>query len=182
MSEQATLTGLEPGGVELSDDGVYRYRLWRNLTPDATGPDPRVVTFVMLNPSVADAKQNDPTLRRCMGYAQDWGFDRLDLVNLYAYRTPLPDDLLAADDPVGPLNDEALTFALSQPRGLVVCGWGANVDRMVRARPEIPDPRARLTEIAASYDTGLTALRVTKAGDPWHPLYLKADLRPRPWP
>ena len=64
----------------LSECGLYRYDLWRTW---ATGPH---VTFVMCNPSTADAEIDDPTIRRCIGFAQEWGFAGLVVVNLYAYR------------------------------------------------------------------------------------------------
>lgn len=60
----------------LSDDGQYRYQLER------TWGFGDAVTFVMLNPSTADARKDDPTIRRCLSYARSWGYDGIRVVNL----------------------------------------------------------------------------------------------------
>lgn len=175
---QTMFAGLDRGGAEISDDGVYRYRLWRDL-----GAGGGLVAFVMLNPSTADGTHDDPTLRRCIGYGRAWGFDALEVVNLYAYRATDPRELLDPDtagDPIGPLNDEAVAFTIRRAR-LVVAGWGAGAAQVARRRPDLPDPRQAVAGIAARYFAPLTALGVTRAGDPRHPLYLPADARPERW-
>ncbi|TMF61888.1 MAG: DUF1643 domain-containing protein, partial [Chloroflexi bacterium] len=68
-------------GATFSADRRYRYRLWRRW--DGARP---VVAFVMLNPSTADARRDDPTIRRCIGFAKSWGFGGVEVVNLFAYR------------------------------------------------------------------------------------------------
>src|SRR5207237_5457574 len=68
-------------GASFSRDRRYRYRLWRRW--DAARP---VVAFVMVNPSTADAGRDDPTIRRCIGFARSWGYGRLEVVDLFAYR------------------------------------------------------------------------------------------------
>jgi hypothetical protein len=129
--------------------------------------------FVMLNPSTADAHHNDPTIRRCLRYAQDWNCGALMVANLYAWRATDPNDLWTADDPVGPQNDAHLYAAATiaaESGGPLVGAWGAN------ARPD------RIAAVLALPGMDrLTALAVTKAGQPKHPLYLKADLIPQPW-
>jgi hypothetical protein len=155
------------GSAVLSDCERYRYLLGREW---ADGP---TAVFVMLNPSTADALTDDPTIRRCIGYAQAWGCGGLMVANLYAWRATDPDELWAADDPVGPENDAHLYAAAqvaADSGGPLVGAWGAN---------------AKADRIAAVLNLPgmdrLTALAVTKAGQPRHPLYLKADLTPQPW-
>lgn len=175
MAEQTTLFGPEPtpppptilGSAILSDCERYRYLLGREW---ADGP---TAVFVMLNPSTADALHDDPTIRRCIGYAQAWDCGALMVANLYAWRATDPDDLWTADDPVGPENDAHLYAAAhiaAESGGPLVGAWGAN---------------AKADRIAAVLNLPgmdrLTALAVTKAGQPRHPLYLKADLIPQPW-
>jgi hypothetical protein len=75
-------------------DRPYRYSLWRRV-----GESRRRVLFVMLNPSTADAIVDDPTIRRCMGFARTWGFGELEVCNLFAYRSPCPSALLRPADP-----------------------------------------------------------------------------------
>lgn len=152
----------------ISECGRYRYRLGRAWDHNAP-----VATFIMLNPSTADANIDDPTIRRCLGYARAWGCGSLTVVNLFAWRATDPAELATADDPVGPDNDEWITVAAGnarQQRAPLVAAWGAN------ATPERIAPVLTLPGMDR-----LTALALTKSGQPRHPLYLRADLTPQPW-
>lgn len=161
------LPGLEPDdrGAVLSPCGAYRYRLWRQL-----GKGPRCV-FVCLNPSVADASKDDPTLRRMMGFARGWGFGWLDVVNLFAFRATRPADCFRAPAPVGPDNDRHIAEVCGAQ--LVVVAWGANGVRLGRDRQVLGLLR----------DAGAVphALRLLPGGQPEHPLYLPGHLRPFPY-
>lgn len=124
----------------------------------------------MLNPSTADATKNDPTIRRCIGFAQGWGFGRLEVVNLFAYRVSQPQRLWQVSDPIGPENDGYVLRAV-QASEMAIAAWGQwggwqNRDRGV------------LQLIA---QTQLYCLGKTQAGYPRHPLYLKKDLRYMPY-
>lgn len=156
--------------AEVSDCGQYRYTLGRRWGVGSAA------TFIMLNPSTADALQDDPTIRRCIGFAKALGCEALHVANLYAYRATKPADLWKADDPVGPENDEALRTAFRtalREQGPVIAAWGANA-RPLRAE--------FVTVLARAAGVTLTALGATKDGAPRHPLYLRADARPEPWP
>src|SRR5262245_44648837 len=83
----------------ISNCGRYRHVLTRQV-----GPGTRTATFILLNPSTADARVNDPTIRRVIGFTRQWGYDRLTVLNLFAVRATDPADLKRADDPVGPEN------------------------------------------------------------------------------
>lgn len=141
----------------ISGCGRYRYcleRRWSNKT---------ACVFIMLNPSTADATEDDPTIRRCIGFARLWGFGGVVVANLYAYRATDPRELRKADDPIGPENDEWLVRLLDHPT--IVCAWGAHADddRVDAFRWLVRDnARAR----------PLYCLGVTKHGAPKHPLYL----------
>src|SRR4028119_2392792 len=93
-------SGREHRGAIFDPTRTYRYALWR--TWDAARPP---VAFVLLNPSTADARRDDPTIRRCANFARTWGFGGLEVVNLFAFRATHPTDLKCAADPVGPQND-----------------------------------------------------------------------------
>ena len=132
--------------------------------PAAPGGEGTVV-FVGLNPSTADETRDDPTTRRCVGFARDWGFARLELVNLFAFAATEPAELRSAPDPVGPGNLDAVAEATGRA-DLVVCAWGN--DGLG------PQADAVLDLVARPHCLGLTA-----RGAPRHPLYVRATVRPR---
>ncbi|TMG72243.1 MAG: DUF1643 domain-containing protein [Chloroflexi bacterium] len=149
-------------GASFSRDRRYRYRLWRRW--DAARP---VVAFVMLNPSTADAARDDPTIRRCIGFARSWGYGRLEVVNLFAYRATDPRSLRHVPDPVGPANLRHLAAATARAR-LVIAAWGAD--------PSANDAPARKRVLSRPE---LRCLGLTRSGAPRHPLYVPATARPR---
>ena len=140
--------------ARISADGQYRYVLGRRW---ADGP---IARFVMLNPSTADGSQDDPTIRRCMGFAKSWDLSGIQVLNLYALRATQPAALWLADDPVGPDNDAYLVLATeSHEDGVIVAAWGANAK---------PDRVARVMELLQGQH--VQCLGITKAGQPKHPL------------
>lgn len=146
----------------LSGCGAYRWWLSRHWDDERP-----TCAWVMLNPSTADALFDDPTIRRCVGFSRRWGFGGLVVVNLYAYRVTSPHALRLADDPVGPLCDEAIRVHC---RGRVaVAAWGALVQ--LRRAAEV---LALLREEAA----GVVCLGLTRGGQPLHPLYVRGDTAP----
>jgi hypothetical protein len=143
---------------------TWRYSLSREVAPlDGNG----TVAFIGLNPSTADETADDPTIRRCIGFARRWGFARLKVLNLFAFRSTDPAALLAAPDPVGPQNDSTIREGI-RGSDLVVCAWGAfpNGRRAAEVLPLIAAPHC---------------LGTTKNGSPRHPLYLRASTDPMPW-
>lgn len=149
-------------GADISPCGRYRYALWRKWGPGGT------CMFVGLNPSTADATLDDPTIRRCIGFARSWGYGGLMMTNLFAWRATQPRDMMAADDPVGPDNDVTLRTAYLNAE-VTVAAWGAYGTYGGRHNAV----RAMLPR--------LHYLRLTKDGHPGHPLYLPASLRPVQW-
>src|SRR6185312_12359012 len=113
----------------ISDCGRYRYGLGREWDY----PAKPALTFIMLNPSTADAEQDDPTIRRCIGFAKRDGFGALTVLNLYALRATDPRELERADDPKGPENDTMLRLHLKRG-GTFVAAWGACAFARRRAR------------------------------------------------
>ena len=152
-------------GAELSSDGRYRYRLWRSW-----GPGSRCI-WIMLNPSTADASVDDPTIRKCMGFAKRWGHDGIEVVNLFALRSTNPRMLYSADDPVGPGNNEAILSA-ARSWSYVVCGWGNHGGLHNRSAQVVRLLRGECV---------LTALCVTKQSQPGHPLYVSYENSAQHW-
>jgi hypothetical protein len=141
----------------ISDDGCYRYRLdriWDGLNP--------LCVWVMLNPSTADAEQDDPTIRKCIGFTKRWGYyGGIRVVNIMAFRATNPKNCLAAEDPIGPDNERYLRA--TETAIMVVCAWGARA------------PASVVTTAMGHLGSGrlrLHCLGKTKAGHPRHPLYV----------
>jgi hypothetical protein len=155
-------------GATFSQCQRYRYSLTRMWTPPNMLV--RTVMFVGLNPSTADAQVDDPTIRRCVRFAVDWGFTRLFMANLHAYRSTDPKALLTVADPVGPGNLLAVQRMALQSE-IVVCAWGANP--LAPGALEIRD--------WLRWRTHVFHLGLTKDGSPKHPLYLRADTQRIAW-
>ena len=163
------LLPLEQNAV-ISACGRYRYLLARQV-----GPGPRTATFIMLNPSTADATNDDPTIRRCIGFARQWECGRLAVLNLFAFRATDPADLKRAEEPVGPANREWFEKTLTDAgEGPVVCGWGVHGEHAGQDTVVL----GWLAEIGVRP----FALGLTMGGHPRHPLYLPkmAELVPFP--
>jgi hypothetical protein len=159
----------EAGPAVFSKDRIYRYTLHR--TWDAS-LDRGVVNFIMLNPSTADDKKLDPTLRRCKGFAEDWGYRGFAITNLFAYRSTSPIAMKSYAKPVGPDND-AHILEQAQQANLVIVAWGSHGKH--RKRDEA------VMSMLKNHGIQTFALVVTKHGLPGHPLFLSSELRPKPF-
>ncbi len=150
------------GGARLSPDEAYRWLLWRNAPLAAAS---RVCTFVMLNPSTADATKDDATIRTCVAFADHWGFNSIEVVNLYAFRTPSPKVLAQVGYPVGDGNDEHIVAACGADSRRIILAWGAH------AQPERAAHVRELIRTQARASGRTFALKINKDGSPAHPLY-----------
>lgn len=145
--------------------GNHRYWLTRTWNPKR----PRV-TFVGLNPSTADDRQDDATIRKCIGFAKLWDMGELLMLNLWTYRATNPDDLVVADAMlmlVGDRVEEQAAFNLIHPGELVVCAWGATA-KSIRGGTQPKRMIGRLLQRKAK----VRALHINKDGSPKHPLYV----------
>lgn len=151
-------------GAAFSKCGRYRYAVWRSWDPGLGS-----VLFIGLNPSTADASKDDPTLIRCVHFAQSWGFGSVSIVNLFAYRTTNPKGLLKVKNPVGPKNDIWIRKLVTQS-DIVIAAWG-NAGS-IRDR----------SKFVLDLIPVLHCLKVNRSGEPSHPLYLPQICRPIPFP
>jgi hypothetical protein len=124
--------------------------------------------FIGLNPSTATEVEDDPTVRRCQGYAQAWGYGGLVMTNLFAFRATDPRVMKAAPDPVGPENDRYLLDA-ARRAGLVMATWGNHGAFRGRSREVVGMLKGEGVE--------LMCLKMTGQGEPGHPLYLPKNLQ-----
>lgn len=147
----------------LSADRKYRYVLTRIL--DETKP---TVVFIGLNPSTADEEVDDKTIRKCIGYAKRWGYGKLIMVNLFAFRSTDPSMLKRVEDPVGLDNDSYIQKCVSESNLVIAC-WG-NHGKLLNRDKVLMDSLPNLV-----------CLKRNKNGTPHHPLYLSKDITPMPY-
>lgn len=158
--------------ANLSDDGRYRYLLTRSW-----GRGSRM-GWIMLNPSTADHERDDPTIRRCMGFARRDGHAGIVVVNLYGLRVTKPVHLFdgsISDDPNGPENRMHVenVYAQAVARGWpIVAAWGAH-PRPVRS--------TALSWLMRQGSRHLSCVGWTASGDPRHPLYVRGDAPVEGW-
>lgn len=167
MSEQRSLFDPECGapapvapgemrrGAAFSADRRYRWELTRtwDTSLDQIG-------FLMLNPSVAGAEIDDPTIRRCTKFTRAWGYGGYVVRNLFALCATDPRDLRKHPAPVGRLNDLYLRRCSAQ--AVTIAAWGTNGD--------LDGRDAKVAALLASHGAHLYHLGLTKDGFPKHPL------------
>lgn len=146
----------------ISNCGLYRYQLNRVWS------DARPLYFVMLNPSTADANDDDPTIRKCIGFAKHNDFGSISVYNLFAYRAADPNELIrkrAFVDVVGPLNNDYIAQTIP-PGSAVVCAWGS----FPTSQPSLT---YRVNEVKKLLDSKHRYCVKRTLDRPWHPLYVK---------
>lgn len=175
MTQLSLLT--PPNRAEYSPCGLFRYLLTREFGGT------RTVVFVLLNPSTATAEMNDPTITRCIAFAKAWGFGRLVILNLCAYRETKPALMFARAkeglDIVGPDNDAVIEREVTAA-DLVIAGWGTNAGKKALRQRAFHVRHLLRTKSK----NPVMALRHTKDGHPEHPLYVPGGtvLEPLRWP
>lgn len=144
----------------ISPCGTWRYRLTRVWSSAPLLP------FVMLNPSIADADIDDPTIRRCMSFARRESAGGIMVVNLYGLRATDPKHLKSASNPIGPENDSHIRELANggfHTFNVIVCAWGANAS---------PSRSVNVMAMLRSAGASTVCLGKTKSGEPKHPLYV----------
>lgn len=145
-----------------SPDRKYRYTLWREWNIYNS----TYAMFIGLNPSTADEIEDDPTIRRCIGFAKAWGYGALCMTNAFAFRATDPAVMKSDPLPIGPDNNKWLR-RLSKDAGIIIAAWGVHgsfLDRDKAILKLLPE---------------LDCLGVTKDGHPKHPLYLPKTAKPQ---
>ena len=137
----------------------YRYSLSRIWDKKK-----KLVLFIGLNPSTANEEVDDPTIRRCVNYVQNWGYGGLIMVNLFAYRVMLPSGLKKVKYPIGEDNDKYI-MTLSKKADITIAAWGNNGNLYGRDK--------QVFDLIPN----LMCLKLNKSGQPAHPLYLKKNIK-----
>lgn len=164
-----------------SPDRVYRYILWRHwhghgsthILDSSNGHHPSYAMFIGLNPSTADETLDDPTIRRCIGFAKAWGLGALCMTNLYAFRATDPNVMKAQKDPIGDDNFKRLLEA-GKTATIIIAAWGTHGGFI----KEVP---RQVCGLLADAGLNIHCLGTNADGSPKHPLYLKADSKPQPF-
>jgi hypothetical protein len=128
------------------------------------------VIFILLNPSTADATNDDPTIERCIDFAKTWGYGSLEVVNLFAYRATSPSELLHCDDPVGTENDMYILKA-AEGASKIILGWGNDCSFSTRDE--------EVLKLLKRYK--MDCLIKNNTGKPRHPLYISKKAKPIPF-
>ena len=155
--------------AEVSDCRKYRYVLERIWDTSLLA-----TVFIMLNPSTADAKKDDPTIRACVEFAKRWGTGGLTVVNLFAFRSTFPEGLNHVNDPFGPFNYRHVErVCKSADIDKVICAWGSKIPKKW---DYVGTSMIDILENQMSVKT--YALKINDDGEPRHPLYIKRDTKP----
>lgn len=156
---------MKNSGAIFSPCRKYRYSLWRDFE-EGEG----TLAVCALNPSTADESANDPTVTRCIVRAKRMGFRRFEMLNLFAWRSTDPKQLLKVEDPIGPENDGWIVARASEAK-MLICGWGVT-------SPLIPERAKAVRSLLRAAGVKSYALKLTDSGQPWHPLYLSYSAEP----
>ena len=162
-------------GAWINALGTRRYLLWRTTGAVHYPADDRLVAFIMLNPSDANAISDDPTVRRCRGFARDWGYTQLFIGNLYSIKgsDPKAIDFREQPDLFSDRINEAVLDDLIGSVDRVVAAWGSH--------SHIGRQQDRFRDLARNARCNLYHLGLNVDGSPKHPLYLAKDTKLEKW-
>jgi len=151
----------------ISPCGHYRYLLTRHWDADLP-----VIAFVGLNPSTADARQDDNTIRRCIAFARAWGYGSLQMINLFAYRATDPEQMMRQDNPIGPDNMKYV-HRIVETADMVVAAWGVH--------GHLTAQEMSFMSLANKANRVIHCMGYTKHGAPKHPCRLPNGLMLEPF-
>jgi hypothetical protein len=129
--------------------------------------------YIMLNPSTADGKTDDATIRKCIGFAQRHEYGSILVTNLFSFRSRDPQELKAANFPFGPVDNDVIREAVIETmeyEGVICCAWGT------KARwPKVAERAYRVKQLLKQLEAPVKALRILHDGIPSHPLMLSYE-------
>jgi hypothetical protein len=159
-----------PKETIFSKDRSHRYTLWRDwsdLLFSSSSND--FVQFILLNPSTADENLDDPTIRRCIQFAKDWGYQSLCVTNLFSFRSTNPSALRNVTSPSGDPENFASIFCVARQASRIVCAWGNHGNYLDRA--------AYIHTSLTNSGHQLHCFKLNSDGSPSHPLYLPKSIQ-----
>ncbi len=153
------LFGKEDNGAIFSDDGKYRFVLWRIWNQDLP-----LVMFIGLNPSTANSNTDDPTIRRIKSFVKVWRYGGFYMLNLYTFISAYPEKLKECHDPVWKADDYLKQYSTKVNK--IIFAWG-----------NFPVIEERAKQVIKMFPEA-EVLGLNKNGTPKHPLYLKSNIKP----
>ena len=150
-------------GAIFSSDRKYRYLLERELEKGNKN-----VCFIMLNPSIADENQDDPTIRRVISFAKKFDAKILWVVNLFGFITSNPDTLKTVANPIGKDNNRFIK-KYTKLADMIILAWGSKGDLLKRDQDVL--------KMLYEFEDKVYALKLLKDKKPSHPLYLPKDIQ-----
>jgi hypothetical protein len=152
----------------ISECGTYRYRLERGRG--------RTLAVIMVNPSTADAENDDPTIRKVLGFADRLNCGRIIVGNKFAFRATDINELRKARDPVGPENDHHIEQILCEG-DLHVVAWGS----LNKLPDSLRDRWKEIVRIADRLGVDLNCIGTNADKHPKHPLMTAYTTAMAPW-
>lgn len=158
------------GEAVISPCELYRYRLEREIGPG------RTACIIMVNPSTANATEDDATIRKLLGFARINDIGRLIVVNKLAYRATDIRDVCAAVDPIGPQNDEHIAAAV-RDADIVIVAWGP----VSKLPPYLRRRWIEVRRIVERHRSTVYCIGTANCGHPRHPLMTPYSTPIAPW-
>ena len=145
-------------GAKFDSKNKYRlslYRIWDDKLPKAF--------FIMYNPSIADKKNNDPTITRVINYSKLWGFGGLYVGNIFCNISTKPKTNFTESIQI---KKEKIKYfkKMYSKSNLTIFAWGNNQKTPKWIKKIVKNPHY---------------IKLSKKGIPMHPLYLKKNLYPK---
>ena len=117
--------------------------------------------FIMMNPSIADSKTDDPTVKKCVYYSNKFGHNRLSIVNIFPNVSTVP----KINEFSFCKNNFHFIKDVLKDNQYIYLAWGFNLEIQEWLKPLLKNKN-------------VFALEISKQNTPKHPLYLKKDLDP----
>ena len=149
-------------GADFSSNRKHRFALWRAW--DESKPE---VMFIGLNPSTANEEKNDPTIRKVIKFAVNWGYGSVTMLNLFTYVTTYPEELKTCKNPL--LQADVTLISYARDADKIIFAWGNFKEAQERAK-----------QVIAMFPNAYCLVK-NKDGSPRHPLYVPGNTEPVPF-
>ena len=136
------------------------------------------IVFVGLNPSKANAYNNDKTLTRIINFCSLWDYKNIYIINLFGLISNSPIQLSRSNDPIGEYNDfitlKSLQYWKEDSNCDLWLGWGDNGQLRGRDRDVIKLIKkfSNMKSKENNCSNRVLCLGLSKKRNPRHPLYM----------